>query len=121
MRRRQPRSTRTYTLFPYTTLFRSASGSPDRLPSAASILEPSPGALLRRRIFRHAGLTIGGGVLLFILAMAILAPLLAPYDPYFQDLTQRLIPPVWHDKGSWAHPLGTDGFGRDYLSRVIYG
>src|SRR3546814_2294987 len=48
-------------------------------------------------------------------------PLLAPYDPYFQDLTQRLIPPVWHDKGSWAHPLGTDGFGRDYLSRVIYG
>lgn len=98
-----------------------AIGAPDKLPSAAAILEPSPRALLRRRIFRHAGLTIGGGVLIFILAMALLAPLIAPYDPYFQDLTQRLIPPVWHDEGSWVHPLGTDGFGRDYLSRVIYG
>src|SRR3990170_1144360 len=98
-----------------------ATGAPDKLPSAAAILEPSPRALLRRRIFRHAGLTIGGGVLIFILAMALLAPLIAPYDPYFQDLTQRLIPPVWHDKGSWVHPLGTDGLGRDYLSRVIYG
>src|SRR3546814_18327191 len=95
-----------------------ATGSPDRLPSAASILEPSPGALLRRRIFRHAGLTIGGGVLLFILAMAILAPLLAPYDPYFQGLTQRLLPPVWHDKGRWAHTLGPDGLAPDPPPRL---
>ena len=61
-----------------------------------------------------------GLVFLFALAAA-LAPWLAPYDPYAQDLAMRLQPPVWSDGGDWAHPLGTDGFGRDYLSRLIYG
>src|SRR3546814_8082562 len=40
---------------------------------------------------------------------------------YAQDLTRRLIDPVWAAKGSWVHPLGTDQLGRDYLSRMIYG
>ena len=53
--------------------------------------------------------------------MALLAPLLAPHDPYVQNLNQRLVPPVWYEKGSWAHPLGTDHLGRDYLSRLVYG
>ncbi|GAA6201218.1 ABC transporter permease [Aquicoccus sp. SU-CL01552] len=44
----------------------------------------------------------------------MLAPLLAPYDPIYQDAAVRLQPP------SWAHPLGTDNFGRDILSRVIW-
>ena len=91
------------------------------LPSAEEILEPSPGAKLRRRMFRHAGLTLGGGVFLAIVLMALLAPWLAPHDPYDQDLTNRLVPPVWQEKGSWEHPLGTDHFGRDYLSRIMYG
>ena len=43
------------------------------------------------------------------------APLLTPYDPIAQDLTQRLRPP------GGAHPLGTDEFGRDLLSRILYG
>jgi peptide/nickel transport system permease protein len=85
------------------------------------ILAPTAGTLLRRRVFGHAGFMIGLAVVLLILAVALLAPLLAPYDPYDQDLAQRLISPVWHDKGSWAHPLGTDQLGRDYLSRLIYG
>ena len=46
---------------------------PSKLPSAESIVEPSPGVLLRRRILGHAGMTIGGGVLLFILLMALTA------------------------------------------------
>ena len=46
---------------------------------------------------------------------------LAPHDPYAQDLNLRLIPPVWMDGGSAAHPLGTDHLGRDYLSRLLYG
>jgi peptide/nickel transport system permease protein len=54
-------------------------------------------------------------------AMALLAPLVAPHDPYAQDLNQRLVPPVWFEKGSWAHPFGTDNLGRDYLSRTLYG
>jgi peptide/nickel transport system permease protein len=56
-----------------------------------------------------------------IIALALLAPLIAPHDPYQQDLARRLIPPIWYEQGRWAHPLGTDNLGRDYLSRVIYG
>ena len=52
---------------------------------------------------------------------AIFAPLLAPHDPYVQNLMLRLRPPVWDDRGSWTYPLGTDNFGRDLLSRLIYG
>ena len=93
------------------------------IPTPAEILAPSPGALLRRRMFRHWGLLIGGGILLAIVAMALLAPLIAPYDPYDQQLARKLIPPVWHAsaKTTWAHPLGTDQLGRDYLSRLLYG
>jgi len=99
----------------------SISTSPDKLPSAVEILEPSPAALLRRRAFKHYGFIIGGAVLAFIVLMALTAPILAPYDPYDQELTERFIPPIWHAKGDWAHPLGTDFYGRDYLSRTMYG
>lgn len=91
------------------------------LPSAETVVEPSPWALMRRRAFGHMGLLLGGGTLVAIILMAFFAPLLAPYDPLAQDLTLRFIPPIWHDKGTWAHILGTDAFGRDYLSRIIYG
>ncbi|HBI28186.1 MAG: peptide ABC transporter permease [Deltaproteobacteria bacterium] len=84
-------------------------------------LEPSPAQLLRRRMFGHLGITIGGGIFAIIVLMAICAPLIAPHDPYDQDLSRRLISPIWHDDGTWVHPFGTDNFGRDYLSRVIYG
>ena len=47
--------------------------------------------------------------------MAILAPLLAPYEPNVVSLAERLLPP------SPAHWFGTDEMGRDILSRVIYG
>ena len=91
------------------------------LPTVEQILEPSPALLMRRRIFGHAGITIGATVLLVIFAVALLAPVLSPHDPLDQDLTRRIIPPVWHDAGTWEHPLGTDQFGRDYLSRLMYG
>jgi len=93
----------------------------EKLPSAQAILEPSPMSQMMKRVFGHAGMTIGGGVLLFIFLMAILAPVLAPHDPYSQDLTQRFVDPIWGAKGTWVHPLGTDGFGRDYLSRMMFG
>jgi len=83
--------------------------------------EVTPLALLRRRVVGHTGLLIGGGVLLVILLMALLAPLIGLPDPYAQDLSRRLVNPVWHADGSWAHPLGTDAFGRDYLSRIMHG
>jgi peptide/nickel transport system permease protein len=84
-------------------------------------VEPSRGALLRGRMLGHKGLVISAVLLMLILLVALLAPVLAPYDPYVQDLGHRLIPPVWYAKGGWAHVLGTDNLGRDYLSRVLYG
>ncbi len=74
-----------------------------------------------RRAASHPGLLIGAALVLAIFVMALLAPVLAPRDPYSQDLTARLIPPVWATDGSWSHPLGTDALGRDYLSRILYG
>lgn len=89
--------------------------------SIENLLEPSPGALLRRRIFGHYSFMFGAIVLTIIILMALLAPLLAPHDPYGQSLSTRLINPIWHADGVWNHVLGSDGMGRDYLSRMIYG
>jgi peptide/nickel transport system permease protein len=92
-------------------------------PTASDILEPTPGALLRRRLFGHWGLLIGSVLLGIIVLMALFAGVLSPHDPLTQDLANKLIPPVWFDnpKATWAHPLGTDGLGRDYLSRLLHG
>jgi peptide/nickel transport system permease protein len=71
----------------------------------------------------HRGLFFGGIAILIIIVIALLAPWIAPHDPYEQILSQKLIPPVWFDSPSvtWDHILGTDHLGRDYLSRLIYG
>ena len=77
--------------------------------------------LLRRRVRGHQGMIIGSVIVVSVLLIALLAPLLAPHDPYQQDLLKRLVPPLWDSRGSWEHVLGTDHLGRDYLSRLIYG
>ena len=61
------------------------------------------------------------GIIGTFLLVALLAPLLSPADPYEQALRLRFRPPVWEERGSWAHPLGTDRLGRDMLSRIIWG
>lgn len=76
---------------------------------------------LWRRILRQPAFAVGAGLLAFIFLLAIAAPWISPHDPYAQDLVNRTVPPVWDALGSWAHPLGTDPLGRDYLSRVLYG
>jgi peptide/nickel transport system permease protein len=73
------------------------------------------------RMRRHKGLMFGLFLIAFVFLLALLAPLIAPHDPYVQNLKARLIPPFWYPKGNWSHPLGTDNLGRDYLSRLIYG
>lgn len=60
-------------------------------------------------------------VMASLLLVALAAPLLAPYDPTAQSLSDRLLPPFWLEGGSFTHPLGTDNLGRDLLSRIIYG
>jgi peptide/nickel transport system permease protein len=91
------------------------------IPQIIEVAGPSSRTLLRRRILGHKGLMFGATLLTIIVLMALLAPLISPHDPYAQDLTRRVIPPIWHANGTWAHPLGTDNLGRDYLSRIIYG
>ena len=74
------------------------------------------------RVLHHKTFVIGAGLLLLIALIAVLAPWLAPHDPYAQDLANRSVPPFWNaERGGWLHPLGTDPLGRDYLSRLMYG
>jgi len=90
-------------------------------PSGLALLPVSRWRRALRRVLGHRGLLIGGVILSVMVLAALLAPWLTPHDPYAQDVTQRLIPPVWHAKGSWEHVLGTDKLGRDYLARLLFG
>lgn len=63
----------------------------------------------------------GAAALAALVAVAILAPLIAPADPAAGTLEDILVPPAWMTGGSLAFPLGTDKLGRDELSRLIYG
>ena len=68
------------------------------------------------RAFAKNRLAIVGGTVVFCLAaLAVLAPLIAPWDPNRPDIKRILNPP------SRTHALGTDGLGRDVLSRMLYG
>ncbi|HVT54310.1 MAG TPA: ABC transporter permease subunit [Dongiaceae bacterium] len=88
--------------------------------TAAPVLTPRREIWLSLRANKGAMAALSLIVLLIL--CAIFAPLIAPQDPIAQDPINRvLMPPAWDDGGSWAFPLGTDGLGRDMLSRIIYG
>jgi peptide/nickel transport system permease protein len=74
-----------------------------------------------RRSLRSARVLVALGLVLFIGACALFAPLIAPHDPAEQNLLSILLPPAWADGGDPAFPLGTDSLGRCILSRLIYG
>lgn len=96
----------------------------DDQPAAPPPLDSLPGSrakLLRQKAFSHPGFLAGGGVLLLVFLLGLLAPWLSPHDPYYQDLSTRLADPVWSAQGSWEHVLGTDALGRDLLSRLLHG
>ncbi|MBM6581190.1 ABC transporter permease [Microvirga sp. BT689] len=77
---------------------------------------------MARSLFKgQLKLWLGGGFVLAVVLMAIFADWIAPYDPYRQNLLMRLKPPAWMEGGSTRHLLGTDNYGRDLLSRLIYG
>jgi peptide/nickel transport system permease protein len=73
------------------------------------------------RVARRQLPWVPGLILIALVVAAIAAPYLAPHSPTDGDITRKLIPPVWTERGDWEHPLGTDRFGRDVLSRIIYG
>src|SRR5262245_9899348 len=74
-----------------------------------------------RCLFASPGATIAAALCAALIVLAVLAPLLAPYDPMAGSLGARLKPPMWEPGGSSAHVLGTDLLGRDILSRIIHG
>jgi dipeptide transport system permease protein len=69
----------------------------------------------------NRGAVIGLYVFMALVALAVLAPLIAPHDPAAQARDALLVPPVWQDGGQWRFLLGTDAIGRDILSRLLYG
>lgn len=90
--------------------------------SPAGICQPSLGQRLQASIggachkLSREPLGMCGFLVIFLLVFcALFAPWIAPYNPVTQDLQAAFLPP------SWAHPAGTDEFGRDILSRLIYG
>lgn len=71
--------------------------------------------------FRRSHIALAGFVLLLVfLVITVLAPLIAPFDPYLQNTNTILLPPAWEPNGSVAHLLGTDSLGRDVFSRLLY-
>lgn len=68
------------------------------------------------RFKRNRLALLGLAIVVALVLVAALAPLIAPHDPYAQNLARRLLPP-----GAPGHLLGTDEFGRDILSRLVYG
>jgi peptide/nickel transport system permease protein len=81
-------------------------------------IERSPGywSTVWRRFRRDPVAMIALGVILLLILIAILAPYIAPHDPFRGMTLRRLRPP-----GTPGHWLGTDELGRDMLSRLIYG
>jgi peptide/nickel transport system permease protein len=90
-----------------------AAAGPSQARARAGAGEPAP-APLWRRAARNRRVQLGGGFVLLTVLVALLAPRLAPYDPN-RLLGTPLLPPGPH------HLLGTDDFGRDELSRMLYG
>ncbi|MEA2949624.1 MAG: peptide/nickel transport system permease protein [Alphaproteobacteria bacterium] len=98
-----------------------------RAPVAAASVSGRPFELMNavrglgRELWSDPISFVGFVILLALVLTAILAPLLAPFDPAAQLLRARLLPPFWLPRGSMAHLLGTDYLGRDVLSRLIFG
>jgi peptide/nickel transport system permease protein len=73
------------------------------------------------RLVQKLTFVIPVAILSILVITAIFAPLLAPYDPVTTNMLERRLPPAFMEGGSSAHLLGTDGLGRDILSRLIWG
>ena len=68
-----------------------------------------------RRFFKHRLVMLGSSIVLLLAVVALFGRQIAPYDPVAMDFGARFAAP------SWQHPFGTDEFGRDIFSRVLYG
>ena len=83
-----------------------------------------PRRLVRRNVgalFAEPKVTIGGGYIVALILVAVLAQWIAPKNPLDQDLMSASLPPMWLPGAEPGYLLGTDDLGRDVLSRLIYG
>jgi peptide/nickel transport system permease protein len=83
--------------------------------SAAAARQSSDRKRAMRRVFNPL-LIAGGAVILILVLFVVIYPMVSPYNPRDPDFLQPTFAP-----SSWAHPLGTDNFGRDTLTRLAYG
>ena len=84
------------------------------MSATVAAVAPTEQGTLRRALAR-TGARVGLAIAIIFLILTVAAPLIAPYDPYDQDLSSALSPPAAD------HWFGSDQYGRDMLSRVIYG
>ena len=81
----------------------------------------TPKDIMFRKAIYHSGFKFGLFLLSAITFIGVFVPFFVDMSPYDQDISKRLLPPVWSEGGSWQYIFGTDGNGRDYLARIIYG
>jgi ABC-type dipeptide/oligopeptide/nickel transport system permease subunit len=98
----------------------------ERIQTADSLLDVERTFLDRlaywgRFLWRDRSGVVGLVVFSLLVFLAIFAPVIAPHDPFQQNLRDSKLPPAWREGGSWDYPFGTDSLGHDILSRVIYG
>ena len=94
---------------------------PDDDVAIAVLAAPTPFAAFWTAFRENRGAVFGLSILALVVAMALLANLIAPHSPIEQFRDAVKTPPVWEAGGSWKFILGTDGAGRDMLSRLIFG
>ncbi|QTH40439.1 ABC transporter permease [Cohnella sp. LGH] len=87
----------------------------ENIAAMSKRLKKEQRALRLRRFRSNYGLTIGAVLFVLFVLIAAVGPLLMPFDPYAMKVTERLQAP------SGTHLLGTDEFGRDLLTRIVYG
>ncbi len=91
------------------------------LPNVKATAPPSSLAAFWHAFRENRGAVLGAAVALLIALVAIFANVVAPYSPLEQFRDAVKAPPFWMEGGSLRFVLGTDGLGRDMLSRLIYG
>jgi ABC-type dipeptide/oligopeptide/nickel transport system permease subunit len=69
----------------------------------------------------HMPGVIGLGLIVGLIIVAVFADFISPVDPFYQDLNQKFVPPIWLPGGSWPNIFGTDVLGRDLFSRMVFG
>jgi peptide/nickel transport system permease protein len=93
----------------------TASGAPRAAAGPSGTRTRTPAAIAVRRLLHHPSVVVGGTLFLVVILSAVLAPWLSPYAPFKANLRAPLDPP------GAAHVMGTDRFGRDVFSRVLWG